>query len=63
MQVLTLWCRGEMYEFNKPIIRSWAKSGTVLSSAGTVLSPLPGKVIKVIQRCAGPCHHASKLTC
>ncbi|CAK0783426.1 hypothetical protein CVIRNUC_006625 [Coccomyxa viridis] len=47
-QVLTLWCRGEMYEFSKPIIRSWAKSGTVLSSAGTVLSPLPGKVIKVL---------------
>lgn len=61
MQVLTLWCRGEMYEFSKPIVRSWAKSGTVLSSAGTVLSPLPGKVIKVIPQCAGPCHHASEV--
>ena len=47
MQVLTLWCGGEAYEFSKPIIRSWARTGTLQSAAGTVISPLPGKIIKV----------------
>lgn len=47
LQVLTLWCGGEAYEFSKPIIRTWARTGTLQSAAGTVVSPLPGKVIKV----------------
>ena len=46
-QVLTLWCRGEAYEFSKPVIKSWARTGSSQSVAGTVLSPLPGRVIKV----------------
>ncbi|CAL5220654.1 g2699 [Coccomyxa viridis] len=49
-QVLTLWCGGEAYEFSKPIIRTWARTGTLQSAAGTVVSPLPGKVIKVLAK-------------
>ena len=47
-QVLTLWCQGETYEFSRPMVSSWARTGTAQSSAGTVTSPLPGKIIKVL---------------
>ena len=47
MQVLTLWCGGEAYEFSKPVIKSWARTGTLQAAAGTVVSPLPGKIVKV----------------
>lgn len=46
-QVLTLWCLIEAYEFSRPVIKTWARTGTAQSIAGTVISPLPGKVIKV----------------
>ena len=45
-QVLSLWLGGECYEFTRPVPRLWARSGSAASVAGTVTSPMPGKVIK-----------------
>lgn len=47
-QVLTLWCQGETYEFSRPVVSSWARTGAAQSSAGSVTSPLPGKIVKVL---------------
>lgn len=46
-QVLTVWTGGEVYEFSKLVPRKWARSGAAQSMAGTVTSPMPGKIIKV----------------
>ena len=44
--MLTLWLGGECYEFTRPIPRLWARTGSAASVAGTVTSPMPGKIIK-----------------
>jgi hypothetical protein len=50
VQVLTLWVGGHCYEFTRPIPRAWARTGSAATVAGTVTSPMPGKIIKARTR-------------
>ncbi|GAB4816461.1 hypothetical protein N2152v2_003507 [Parachlorella kessleri] len=46
-QVLDLWLAGRQYQFRRPIVRRWLRAGAAAQQAGTVVTPMPGKIVKV----------------
>lgn len=42
-----LWVRGQQQQFRRAVARRWERSGAAAQSAGTVASPMPGRIIKV----------------
>lgn len=46
-RVLDLWLGGEQHTLRTPLVRRWARSGAASVAAGTVATPMPGKVVKV----------------
>lgn len=44
---LQLWVGGEAFEFVQSVPRRWARNGAAAAGSGAVLTPMPGKVIKV----------------
>ena len=42
-----MWLQGECYEFRKAVPRKWLRLGAAAEVAGTVISPMPGKIIQV----------------
>ncbi|DBA73445.1 TPA: hypothetical protein ACH3X1_011478 [Trebouxia sp. C0004] len=47
-QVISMWLEGNCHEFRKPVPRKWLRLGAAAKVAGTVISPMPGKIIQVI---------------
>ena len=42
-----MWLQGECNEFRKAVPRKWARLGAAAEVAGSIISPMPGKVIQV----------------
>ena len=42
-----MWLEGDCHEFRKSVPRKWLKWGGSAAVAGTVTSPMPGKIIQV----------------
>ena len=47
-QVISMWLEGNCHEFRKAVPRKWSRLGAAAKVAGTVTSPMPGKIIQVI---------------
>lgn len=47
-QVISMWLEGNCHEFRKAVPRKWSRLGAAAKVAGTVVSPMPGKIIQVI---------------
>ncbi len=47
-QVISMWLEGNCHEFRKAVPRKWSRLGAAAKVAGTVISPMPGKIIQVI---------------
>ncbi|KAL0041250.1 hypothetical protein WJX77_010412 [Trebouxia sp. C0004] len=47
-QVISMWLEGNCHEFRKPVPRKWLRLGAAAKVAGTVISPMPGKIIQVL---------------
>lgn len=43
-----MWLEGDAYEFRKAVPRRWLRVGAAAEVAGTVISPMPGKIIQVL---------------
>ena len=50
VQVLNVWLAGDCHEFRTAVPRKWARAGAAAAAAGNVVTPMPGKVIKVCPR-------------
>lgn len=50
-EILDVWLSGQQYQFRRHIVRKWLRTGRKdsSSSSGTVITPMPGKVVKVSQ--------------
>lgn len=46
-EVLDLWVGGSQYQFRRPVVRRWLRSGAAAQAVGSVVTPMPGKVVKV----------------
>lgn len=48
-EVLDLWLGGDSFQFRRPIVRRWERTGaaSAAAAAGSVRSPMPGRVVKV----------------
>ena len=46
-QVISMWVEGSCHEFRKAVPRKWLRLGAAAEVAGTVISPMPGKIIQV----------------
>jgi biotin carboxyl carrier protein len=46
-EVLELWVGGSHHHFRRPMVRRWLRSGAASQQAGTVVTPMPGRVVKV----------------
>lgn len=49
-QVISMWLEGNCHEFRKAVPRKWSRLGAAAKVAGTVMSPMPGKIIQVTFR-------------
>ena len=49
-EVLDLWAGGRQHQFRRAVVRRWARSGAASARAGTVASPMPGRIVKVFVR-------------
>ncbi|KAK9817790.1 hypothetical protein WJX72_002185 [[Myrmecia] bisecta] len=49
-EVLNLWVGGDCHEFRAAVPRKWSRTGSAATAAGNVVTPMPGKVIKVLVR-------------
>ena len=49
-QVISVWLEGNCHEFRKAVPRKWVRRGAAAKVAGTVISPMPGKIIQVISQ-------------
>lgn len=47
-QVISMWLEGTCHEFRKAVPRKWSRLGAAAKVAGTVISPMPGKIIQVL---------------
>lgn len=47
-EVLDLWVAGSQYQFRRPVVRKWLRSGVSSQQAGTVVTPMPGRIVKVL---------------
>lgn len=47
-QVISMWLEGNCHEFRKAVTRKWSRLGAAAKMAGTMISPMPGKIIQVI---------------
>ncbi|DBB18792.1 TPA: hypothetical protein ACH3X3_000393 [Trebouxia sp. C0006] len=47
-QVISMWLEGNCHEFRKAVPRKWSRLGAAAKVAGTVTSPMPGKIIQVL---------------
>ncbi len=47
-QVISMWLEGNCHEFRKAVPSKWSRLGAAAKVAGTVISPMPGKIIQVI---------------
>jgi hypothetical protein len=45
--VLDMWVAGRQYQFRRPVVRRWLRAGAAARQAGTVVTPMPGKIVKV----------------
>ncbi len=41
-----MWVGGEAHEFRARVPRVWAREGAAAAAAGSVVTPMPGRVIK-----------------
>ena len=46
-EVLDLWAAGRQHQFRRPVVRRWQRTGAADRHAGTVVTPMPGKIVKV----------------
>ncbi|KAL4438488.1 hypothetical protein ABPG77_000136 [Micractinium sp. CCAP 211/92] len=46
-EVLDLWVDGSQYQFRRPVMRRWLRSGAAEQAVGSVVTPMPGRVVKV----------------
>ncbi len=46
-----MWVGGEAHEFRARVPRVWAREGAAAAAAGSVVTPMPGRVIKARSRC------------
>jgi 3-methylcrotonyl-CoA carboxylase alpha subunit len=46
-EVLDLWLGGRQYQFRRPLVRKWQRSGGAAQQAGSVVTPMPGRIVKV----------------
>lgn len=46
-EVLDLWLGGRQYQFRRPLVRRWQRSGGAAQQAGSVVTPMPGRIVKV----------------
>ncbi|KAL4431303.1 hypothetical protein ABPG75_006559 [Micractinium tetrahymenae] len=46
-EVLDLWVGGSQHQFRRPVVRRWLRSGAAAQAAGSVLTPMPGRIVKV----------------
>ena len=51
VQVLEMWAGGEAHEFRACVPRVWAREGAAAAAAGSVVTPMPGRVIKARSSC------------
>lgn len=47
-RVLEVWLSGAGHEFRQPLVKTWERSGVAPAAEGRVLSPMPGRVTKVL---------------
>lgn len=46
-EVLDIWAAGRQHQFRRPVVRHWLRTGAADRHAGTVVTPMPGKIVKV----------------
>ncbi|PSC74742.1 Methylcrotonoyl-carboxylase subunit mitochondrial [Micractinium conductrix] len=46
-EALDLWINGTQHQFRRPVVRRWLRTGAAAQAAGSVVTPMPGRVVKV----------------
>lgn len=54
-EVLDLWVAGAQFQFCRPLVRKWERSGAAANQAGIVKAPMPGKIVKASVQQAACC--------
>ena len=43
---MDLWAGGAQHQLRRPLVRRWARAGGAAARAGTVHTPMPGRIVK-----------------